>query len=187
MSVDESSPFGLFLSVAPGIISIFLFLGPVRPVVDILRKKQHDNIIPILPYLSMAVQCLAWSIYGGLIDSPSVLAPNAVGCVLGWIYTGVYHCYSTNRKELHTVELAGAVCLFIIIILAVALPIQLATEVIGYLACAGSITFMISPLVRVLRVFRTQSVESMPIDLSVLLFINGLLWTMYCKYAFLRD
>lgn len=179
MSVSESSPFGVFLSVAPGVVSIFLFLGPVRPVLDIIRKKQHDNIIPILPYLSMAIQSLAWMIYGILINNASVLAPNAVGCVLGWIYTGVYHYFSNKRADLHRVEAAGAVILVLIILLATALPKESATEVIGYIGCAGSIIFQISPLVRVLRVFRTKSIESMPIDLSVMLFLNGLLWTLY--------
>ena len=181
MSVSESSPFGAFLSIAPGIISIFLFLGPVRPVLDILRKKQHDNIIPILPYLSMAIQCVAWSIYGVFINNVSVFAPNITGAVLGWIYTSIYHYFSTNRAELHGVEAIGAVILMAIIVIAVAFPLEQATEIIGYVACAGSVTFMISPLVRVLRVFRTKSIESMPIDLSVLLFINGLGWTLYCK------
>lgn len=175
----DSFPVGVLLSTAPSVLAVVLFFGPARSVQEMIANGSHNNKLPLLPYLSMLLQSLTWCLYGILDDSATIYLPNLIGCFLGFAYTCAYISLSTKRRELCLSQVVAATALAFLLWVYVRFPAETATGILGILACTGSVIFMGSPLVKLWEVYKTKSVETMPYEVSVLVFANGTAWTLY--------
>ena len=175
----DSFPVGMFLSTVPSVLAVVLFFGPLRSVLDILAAGRHNNVLPFLPYASMFVQSLTWCLYGLLEKNRTVYLPNAVGCVLGAGYALIYATRSTRQSELLPLAALSATAFGCLLWVYYTLPPETAVSILGVLACTGSVVFMGSPLVQLGHVVKTKSVESMPFEVSLLVFGNGVAWSLY--------
>ncbi|CAK9001104.1 GPN-loop GTPase 3 [Durusdinium trenchii] len=129
----------------------------------------------------MAVQSTIWFGYGVATDNVTVMLPNAVGLVLGTGYTWVFHQhYKVGPKKALLQQYAVAASILVFVCAGVwVLPPPRSTSFLGFVAASGSVIFAFSPLAAVVTVFRQQSVASMPLKTSCILFCNGSLWTLY--------
>lgn len=176
-----SSLTGSFICASPSFLAVLLFLGPVPSVLKIYRAKKHDNVLPLLPYLSMGVQCLVWTLYGILEQDYTVMLPNTFGFCLGCVYTSVYHWYSTNTKEFTRLYFVSFAVLVGVAAICDLMPKEESTWLLGVIACSGAVVFTLSPLVKLWQVIQRKSVDGMPLEMSLLVFLNCFMWTLYGK------
>mmetsp|Transcript_7753 Transcript_7753/g.12532 ORF Transcript_7753/g.12532 Transcript_7753/m.12532 type:complete len:247 (+) Transcript_7753:210-950(+) len=168
-----------FLSVSPPASAIGCFVVPGITILQMYRAKTTFSV-PVLPFLSMATQCIVWLVYGFLKADNTLIVPNVIGAILGSAYCLVYNRYFPEPKRgLYTqfgiaLGILGAVAVMLF-----TFPLTIATAIIGLGAAAGSVAFTASPLAAIWTVFRDQSLESMPLATSLVLFVNGILWTSY--------
>jgi solute carrier family 50 protein (sugar transporter) len=176
-SVPAESPLGQFLSVAPSLAALGCFVLPGLTAWEISKRRSTGNV-PVLPFVAMATQCVVWLCYGLLVANPTITVPNAVGVVLGALYTWVYHSNS-SRTGLQLYYAGSGLLLALTAAVVVLAPVETAVALLGLTGACGSVFFTASPLVAVLTVLRTRSTESMPLHTSLIMFVNGGLWVAF--------
>jgi solute carrier family 50 (sugar transporter) len=133
-------------------------------VEKIKREKTTGNLSP-LPFLSLATNCMVWSLYGALVSDLTVLIPNMSGAALGIYYTSVFNKYSPT--SLVPQVLVGGGIVGAAASMALTLPADQAAQYIGYTGCTLAVILMASPLATMATVLRERSTASMPFITSV--------------------
>lgn len=77
------------LANAPLLAFAFVQAAGLDPIKQILKKKDTGKLSP-LPFLSLFTNCANWSLYGYLVDDPTILIANVIGTIFGGIYTGIF-------------------------------------------------------------------------------------------------
>mmetsp|Transcript_14886 Transcript_14886/g.28879 ORF Transcript_14886/g.28879 Transcript_14886/m.28879 type:complete len:282 (-) Transcript_14886:996-1841(-) len=178
-SVPANSQLGVALSVLGPLAAISCFLMPISTVRQI-RKKKSTGDLPLLPFLCMAVQSALWLGYGILMLSGPIIVPNLLGLTMGTIYTIIFYVnyIGDTSKLMPQFYIAGA----ILVSMGVASIILTPEEnlaLLGLVAASSSVFFAASPLAAIVTVLRTQSTDSMPLQTSFTMFVNGSLWCSY--------
>ncbi|XP_051150714.1 bidirectional sugar transporter SWEET17-like [Andrographis paniculata] len=172
------------VGVIGNIISVLVFLSPVKTFVRIVKQRSTEEF-DSLPYICTLLNSCLWTYYG--VTKPGsylVATVNGFGIVVELIYVALFLAYAaTPRKRARTGILAGIldVGVFGAAVLATALLLEgeAKINVIGF-ACAGlNIIMYASPLAAMKTVVTQKSVEYMPFLLSFFLFVNGGVWTLY--------
>ena len=103
-----------FLAVAPPTCFFFLQTSPyvcahmqhqarpqphcrhsLKTMKDIIKNESTGNLNP-LPFVSLAANCVVWTLYGVLQSDMTVLLPNATGMCFGLAYTAVFAKYNAG-------------------------------------------------------------------------------------------
>eukprot|EP00924_Labyrinthula_sp_SR-Ha-C_P009391 snap_masked-scaffold_2-processed-gene-22.7-mRNA-1 protein AED:1.00 eAED:1.00 QI:0/0/0/0/1/1/2/0/266 len=176
-SIQEESALGVVLAIIPSITAI---LFPLSTVLEIYRSKS-TKLYPGLPYFSMILQSLNWAGYGLLVASPTIYGCNFVGVLIGIVYSFIYHRNATEEAKKQRLKLySGSIGVFFIFCgLFTHGIVNDDPEPLGIFSMVGTISFMTSPLVTLLLVCKTNSVESMPFDLSFVIFVNTSFWVIF--------
>ena len=69
-------------------------LAPIRYIIN---NKDTGKLSP-LPFVSLYTNCANWTLYGYLQSDQTILIANAVGTVVGLIYTGLF--YSNTKMNM---------------------------------------------------------------------------------------
>lgn len=173
------------------VMAWFLFLSPLQTFIRICRERTVSGF-DSTPYLVAALNCALWVSYA--VVTPNRLAlgvNNLVGGLISATWTTIYTYFSgsAQRKSMfiRICSLLGAwIALTLVDILAVPNIIMkkvggqsLKTMTLG-IACVLLNTLMYgAPLNIVRTVLRTQSVEFMPLPLSVMTFLTSCMWFTY--------
>ncbi|CAL1358018.1 unnamed protein product [Linum trigynum] len=174
------------VGIIGNVISFGLFLSPVPTFWRICKKKDVEEFQPY-PYIAAVMNCLVWVFYGTPVITPNsvlVVTINSIGLALELIYLSIFVFYDRHNKGRKKVFLGllGEVLLFGVII-AVALAgfhTQHSRNItVGIVADVFNIIMYASPLAVMAKVYKTKSVEFMPLWLSVANFANGSIWTAY--------
>eukprot|EP00924_Labyrinthula_sp_SR-Ha-C_P009390 snap_masked-scaffold_2-processed-gene-22.8-mRNA-1 protein AED:1.00 eAED:1.00 QI:0/-1/0/0/-1/1/1/0/269 len=179
-SIQDDSALGVILSISASITTVLLYFSPMSTVLEIYRSKS-TKLFPGLPYISMILQSLIWSGYGILVSSPTIYCGNLVGVFIGVMYSIIYHTNATEDAKKERLKLySGGTFLFVIFCgLFTHGIVNDDPEPLGIFSMVGTISFMISPLVTLFLVCKTNSVESMPFDLSFVIFVNTSFWVIF--------
>lgn len=171
-----------FLSVAPSIVTIVCFLSPLKTVRRI-RNERSVGKLPILPFLTLFVNCAIWLAYGVCKTDYTVIVPNALGLVMGFVYTFVYvmYCKSGNTSVRNNFLVAFLVVLYLMYRWTFSPSHE--CGVFGSFGAFSSVLLGFSPLAAILTVIQDKSVASMPFLTSFSLFISAVLWTSYGYYV----
>ena len=126
-----------------------------------------------IPFLSLLVNCIVWSLYGWLKQDFTVFAPNFSGILVSVFCIYSFNKYNvTNQSKQHTIS-------FLIIVIVVVLANRNEFDTIGTIGCVLSIIVSGSPLAVIKTVIIEKSTTSMPFTTSLVMWINNMSWTAY--------
>lgn len=136
----------------------------LKTVAQIKQNKTTADLSP-LPFLSLATNCVVWSLYGALLADPTVFVPNLTGALFGLYYSRVFMQYSPS-SILPQVGVCAAIVAGVSG-LALALPVAEAAPYIGYTGCTLAVILMSSPLATMATVIRDKNTAAMPFVTSL--------------------
>eukprot|EP00164_Ancoracysta_twista_P003476 GFYU01004637.1.p1 GENE.GFYU01004637.1~~GFYU01004637.1.p1 ORF type:complete len:334 (-),score=69.97 GFYU01004637.1:334-1335(-) len=167
---------GKLLSVFPVLTFLIFQLAPFKTIQEIKERRSVGNY-PVLPYISLAVNCAIWLVYSAIYRDYTILATNVSGLASGYYYTYIYQLYS--KKSIHG-YVGGAISIFICVILALVLfPVYFAAEVIGTIGSIIVCVLAVSPLMSLPAVIREKNSEAIPITFSTANLMNSIAWMSY--------
>jgi solute carrier family 50 protein (sugar transporter) len=164
-----------FLMFAPPVCAQFLFLSGLNVIKKIKAEKRTGDLTP-LPFISMYTNCAVWSMYGLMVSDFTVLAPNFSGLFLGIYLTKVFHDHNSGQP-LTNLYLGSAAIVGGCAASAAFLPMEIASQITGYMGCAMAVFLMSSPLAVLKTVIQEKSTASLPFLTSVATFANASTWT----------
>ncbi|CAL1373641.1 unnamed protein product [Linum trigynum] len=174
------------IGIIGNVISFGLFLSPLPTFVQIWKKRSVEQFKPD-PYLTSAVNCMAWVVYGLPMINPNgllVLTTNGVGTFISFIYIAIFVLYSSDNKKrvkiltILLVEICFIVLLLLLVVFLVP-TVSKRTLIVGVVAVVLCVINYGAPLSVLKMVIETRSVEYMPFFLSLACFANGAIWTAY--------
>ncbi|XP_027158604.1 bidirectional sugar transporter SWEET16-like [Coffea eugenioides] len=175
--------FSVILGIIGNVISILMFLSPVKTFRRIVKKKSTEDFKGV-PYITTLLSTSLWSFYGilkpgGLL----VLTVNGAGAILHIIYVTLFLIYAPKDVKVKSLKLVAIVDVgFFGVVVAVtllALHGSLRLTVVGLLCTGMTIGMYASPLSVMRTVIKMKSVEYMPFFLSFFQFLNGGVWAAY--------
>ena len=167
-----------FLRMAPPAVTIAWFLAPLHTCWYIYKDGSVRDL-PILPFLSLLVNCGIWTAYGICIASSPVIVPNVIGFIAGLLYTSIYVWFSNGGSDQRKSFLASLMLLTYVMYAWTYAPPGRECLAFGRVGAFTSIVLCLSPLTAILTVLKTKSTASMPLLPSLALFIASSLWTAY--------
>ncbi|GMF41894.1 unnamed protein product [Phytophthora fragariaefolia] len=173
------------LNVATAVAQVILSLSLTTDIYDVHRRKGTGEMAA-LPLVAMAVNNHAWMLYGYLADNMfPIFATQAFSQLAALTYNTIYFRWSVPEKRKELLKLysrAFAVhCAFTIytVIGMLGLTNQTKSQVgdwVGYAAIVINIWMYASPLGTLKHVIATKSSASIPINLSMMIFVSASLW-----------
>ncbi|KAL3673079.1 hypothetical protein V7S43_002374 [Phytophthora oleae] len=170
----------LTLRVLTFVTALAVGLSPY-PEIRRVHKQQDVGDVSIFPVVTLFGNSYLWMIYSYLISNffPlfSVCAFQTVSAI---VFGVIYWWWSTSRRGFYVLWgafIAGMV--LISIYAAIAMAHQSAHQVekiLGYMCVVMNLCLKVSPLETLKRIIRTKNASSMPVTMSIVAFINGLLW-----------
>ncbi len=165
-----------------GLNGIFQILGPMffiglqcssmNTAFYIIRSNSVMQLSPI-PFGSLFVNCLLWTLYGYMKANSSMFYPNLTGLFVGTFCLSIFHHYCITKPwDMYFVVL-------MISVICVILAQYELVEYIGFLGCALSIAVSGSPLAVVRTVIRDKSTASLPFATSFVTWLNNLSWVLF--------
>ncbi|KAE8679284.1 Bidirectional sugar transporter SWEET16 [Hibiscus syriacus] len=172
------------VGVIGNIISVFFFLSPLSTFCRIVRNRSTEKF-ESFPYISTLLSCTLWTYYG--VTNPGsflVATINGFGVVVELIYVALFLIFAPPRIRAKTGILfglldVGFVAATVLVTQVVVHGDQMRINVLGFLSAGLDIIMYGSPLAAMKTVVTTKSVEYMPFLLSLFVFLNGAIWTLY--------
>ncbi|KAL9235013.1 hypothetical protein vseg_009816 [Gypsophila vaccaria] len=171
------------IGVIGNIISALLFLSPTKTFVRIVRNRSTEEF-ESFPYIATLLSSSIWTYYG--IIKPGALlvsTVNGFGALVQLVFVSLFLFFAPPSKKATTTILVGAVdvgCLGAIVSISwFFLNDETRITVIGLIGAALNIVMYGSPLAVLGTVLKSKSVEYMPLLLSLCVFLNGGVWTIY--------
>lgn len=172
MAINPEGLCATSLRFAGPIMFTGMQIASVKTAYGIHKAKDTGDLSP-LPFTSLAVNCLVWSLYGLLKKDLTVLIPNVNGIVLGLIGMVTYHKYATNApKKLYGIGAALCAAAF-------KLFLDKDTTKIGLIGCSLAVVLCGSPLATLGTVLKDKSTASLPFMNSFTTWLNALCWFSY--------
>ncbi|XP_077224941.1 bidirectional sugar transporter SWEET3b-like [Tasmannia lanceolata] len=177
----------LAFGVLGDIVSLLRYLVPVFTFRRIIMNRSIEEF-SCFPYVATLFGCLAYGWYGfpvvsiGWENLPLALI-NSTGALIQIIFILIYFWLAPAKKKKRV-----SLMLFPVIVVScvTALVSTLALHdhqsrkvLVGSVGVVSTVIMQASPLVVVKRVIQTKSVEFMPFNLSLLMFISSVLWGTY--------
>ncbi|XP_074263450.1 bidirectional sugar transporter SWEET17-like [Silene latifolia] len=171
------------VGILGNIISLLVFASPIRTFQKIIVKKSTENY-KSLPYISTLLSTSLWTFYGYLKPGGLlIMTVNGAGTVLQLIYITLFIIFATKEKKIKTLIALGVLNIgFVGVVIAVnllAIHGSLRITVVGSVCAALTIFMYASPLTAMRTVIKKKSVEYMPFFLSLFLFLNAGVWSVY--------
>ena len=151
---------------------IGLQISSISTALQVLKNRSVGQL-SCIPFASLLVNCVIWSLYGILKDDYTILIPNFTGLLASIFCLWAYLKYNTaNLNKVHAVSSA-------LIIITAYLAFRSDYTSIGLLGCAISIIVSGSPLAVMRTVIAEKSTASMPFTTSLVMWVNNLSWFCY--------
>lgn len=166
-----------FLSVFPPLCFGFLQVSGLKTVREIQAKKSVGELSP-LPFVSLATNCVVWTLYGFLRSDMTIMLPNISGLLFGLYYTYQYRKYAQGGS-INTFLGGAAAIVGGVAAMGALLPAADAAHYIGLTGCTLAVILMASPLATLKTVIQTRNTSAMPFATSLATFMNASSWTGY--------
>jgi solute carrier family 50 protein (sugar transporter) len=160
------------LQVAGPIFFLGMQGSAVKTALKILEEQSVQQLSP-LPFLSLLVNCIVWSLYGLLKSDNTVLVPNAIGILAGSICVLSYERYS----QINSTKLYFAGLLVVLYTIKCFFAGDFTS--IGLVGCALAVLVSGSPLATIRTVIRDKSTAALPFLSSMFTWLNACSWTLY--------
>lgn len=172
LQTAQSSATKRILELAGPTLFIGLQCSSVNTALSILRGKSVGKLSAV-PFGSLFVNCLIWTLYGRIKANGSVFYPNLLGVFVGTFCMSMYHEFAQKKPwDLYlVVSLISIVCL--------GLAQFGKVQAIGLIGCVLSILLSGSPLAVVRTVIRDRSTAALPFTTSFVTWLNNLSWILF--------
>lgn len=179
--VQDTATLASSVGLAGMALALVLFCVPMLTFKTILAEK---NVLGFdgAPYVFGFLNCGLWVIYALPSVTPGRMEPeiiNAVGLVLEFMYCVLYALYAPGKAFQREF---GCSVAFLVILLVIVLSFEdphQASPILGLIASILNIIMYASPLSVMKKVWYSQSVEFMPLHLSVATFFCSFCWFVY--------
>ena len=138
-------------------------------------SMKNTRGLPMLPYISLLVNCIIWTMYGFLKEDLSLIVPSGCGILTGIYCTGIYMSCSEVSRSNNTLCLGALVCACI----AGGLFVFDEDYYLGLLGVVISCILLGSPLATLGTVIREKSTASLPFTTTLFMTLNALSWMSY--------
>nr|AZZ65888.1 sugar transporter [Dianthus spiculifolius] len=171
------------IGVIGNVISALLFLSPAKTFIRIVGNKSTEEF-ESFPYIATLLSASIWTYYG-IIKPGAILVStvNGFGALVQLVYVTLFLIFAPSSKKATTamwVVIVDVGCLGAILSISWFLMNEdMRINVIGLIGAALNIVMYGSPLSALGTVLRSKSVEYMPFLLSLCVFLNGGVWTIY--------
>ncbi|KAE8988867.1 hypothetical protein PR003_g21829 [Phytophthora rubi] len=162
-----------------------VLFASLLPEIRVVHQQKSTATMPsALPVLSMVANCVAWGLYGLLIEDFPLVATNIVGLTFSLFYLVVYYRHEANKGSLRleilatTLVLAGLVA-YPFVAAAEGVEDETVQDIVGVVTVAISAVMFGSPLVLVKRVIDERNTELLPLTMIVAGAVNCVLWLAY--------
>ncbi|KAG6592596.1 MtN3-like protein [Phytophthora cinnamomi] len=174
------------LRVLTFITAIAVGLSPF-PEIDHVYKHRAVGDVSIFPVVTLFGNSYLWMIYSYLIGNFFPLfSVTAFAALTSVAFSSVYWWYSSGQqttRRFYKLWGGTAVLLAVVTIYAV-IAISGATHqskhqvviMLGYMCVVMNLLLKFAPLETIKRIIRTKNASSMPVTMSVVAFVNGVLW-----------
>ncbi|XP_023661943.1 sugar transporter SWEET1 [Paramormyrops kingsleyae] len=168
------------LSWACIVFTILMFSSGLTDLKKMREARSSDNI-QFLPFLTTLLNNLGWLYYGALKKDGTLIIVNSIGAVLQAFYVLAYSHYSSDRWRVCRQTLAAgfllaAGCLYFGVLLAQG---EQKLARLGLACSIFTVTMYVSPLIDLLEIMRSGSVERLSFPLTVATFLTSTSWTLY--------
>ncbi|KAI3959839.1 hypothetical protein MKW98_029876 [Papaver atlanticum] len=176
------------VGVLGNVISCGLFLSPLPTFYSIYKKGAVEDYSPN-PYVVTVVNCALWIYYGAIHpDSIFVITINAAGLFIELLYIIFYFIYASNkqRKSVGIKSLIGIAGIMLVMLPLSFIPMSKSLQglLIGLACVIVNIGMYAMPCDAIIQVYKTKSLEYMPLTLSVVGLLNGICWLTYALLRF---
>ena len=179
--LPETGLLPCFVHACSQLAPISAVMVSASPLPTILKINQTKNVgnMPLLPYSTLAANCMLWTTYGIMESQASIWVPNALGVLLALYYVSSFVKHSPRqsptlpgsiRQHLNGVQAVGMAAL--------AGGSFLTPETIGSLAVLFCIGLFASPLSTVRTVIAQRSAASIPVPFTVVSILNCFFWSV---------
>ena len=161
------------------ILTILVFLIPVKPFIELYKGKINFENSPVFLVTVSYVNCICWYIYGDLIFSRPIKYCNLLGIIFNFIFISFY-LYHEIRINSIDAFLNG----LIIIVGTYALKRGLASiiedeEVVGNICMWTHFVVLLSPLILIITVLRQKNYNSISIYFILIFLTSTINWIVY--------
>ncbi|XP_062847994.1 sugar transporter SWEET1 [Trichomycterus rosablanca] len=146
-----------------------------------MKATQSAESVQFLPFLTTCVNNLGWLYYGTLKSDGTVMLVNSIGAFLQSLYICTYLHYAKDKRSVF-VQTLGMVCLLCVALVYFSMIVSQGHAQLSQLGLTCSfftITMYLSPLVDLLEIVRTRSVERLSFSLTVATFFTSASWSLY--------
>ncbi|KAL8256854.1 hypothetical protein R6Q59_028895 [Mikania micrantha] len=165
------------------IVSFMVFLSPLPTFYKVYKKKSTEGF-DSAPYVVTLLSAMLWIYYALLKTNAMFLVTiNTIGCFIQTFYICVFLFYAPKKARIESLKL-----IMLLIAIGFGLVVVLTqflasgsyrVAIVGWICLAFSSCVFVAPLGVVKQVIKTNSVEYMPILLSVALTLNAVMWFFY--------
>jgi len=166
------------LQVLPPIASQVVFLAPLETMKTVKANNSTGNL-PLVPYVSMAINGVLWVVYGALVNQPTIWAPNISGALFGSYYWYTFAKYCPPSFPMTTYYGIGAGAISSILAIAAFCEPATAANLLGIGGNVAVIAMFGGPLIAIQTVLREKSTKALPLGMCIATFVNCTLWTSY--------
>ncbi|KAL5851011.1 hypothetical protein ACOSQ4_009024 [Xanthoceras sorbifolium] len=173
-----------FIGIIGNVISLLLFASPIITFWRVVKKKSTENYEGVA-YITTLMNTSLWTFYGlTKPDGLLIYAVNGAGSVLQLTYVTLFLIYAPRHKKIKMAKLAAIFDVgFLGTVIAVTLlafhRLSLRLTFVGIIGATLTVGMYASPLLIMTTVIKTKSVEYMPFWLSLFLFLNAGVWSIY--------
>ncbi|KAM6597034.1 bidirectional sugar transporter SWEET16-like isoform X1 [Cannabis sativa] len=178
-----TSSLTILFGVLGNIMSGLVYISPANVFWRILKRRSTEEFESI-PYISKLLNAFFW-IYYGIIKTNGflIVTVNVYGAIVEIIFLTIFLLFAPPKMKIRTAILV--VVFNVIFPVAAIMYMQIflhgntRIDFAGSLCSVFSMIAYASPLSSMKTVILTKSVEYMPFLLSLILFLNSVVWTVY--------
>ncbi|KAJ8752803.1 hypothetical protein K2173_008538 [Erythroxylum novogranatense] len=177
----------LAVGIMGNVATLSLYSAPIITFRRVVRKKTTEEF-SCIPYIITLLECLVYTWYATPVvsygwENLPVVTIDVIGTILEASFIIIYLWFAPVKEKVKVAALT------ILTVLSFVLIVTLSTFAYHdhhhrklFVGCIGVVTATVmygSPLVAMITVIKTKSVEFMPFYLSFCTFLSSVLWTIF--------
>ncbi|KAI4386363.1 hypothetical protein MLD38_004299 [Melastoma candidum] len=183
MGMEANDPLPFAVGIIGNVVSILVYLVPSMTFYRIYKKKSTGEY-QCLPYMVALFSSMLWLFYAYIRKNVILLVTiNSSGTIIESIYIAIFLVYAPRPTRILTIKilLALNVVLYLALVLFSIFLTKgaLRVQVFGWICVTVAALVFAAPLSILVRVYKTKSVEYMPIHLSIFLSVGAIAWFLY--------
>lgn len=160
------------------IIAIVFFFIPITNMVLVAKTKDTSKV-PWLLFIFTILNCEFWVIYGIKINAWPIYFCNGTGIFTNLLYLSIYFLCQIYKLLWKRIFYISLVLLSFCLSFSVFYTYIKDQNLFGSLACTMNILMFVSPLQNLHLVLKKKDNSFIPINISLCLVVNCMLWTTY--------